>query len=139
MKITQQTLTLLLIFLASSHLAMARHGEYDEEAQAEERIEKELNKKEGRHNPVKAVAEGVKTATVDSTTDLVSGAREAADTKSPVTGTLEGARVGSAKAVQTAAKGVFEVATLGYADTEKMKVQQPKKDSEDVTKFSVGF
>lgn len=139
MKTTQQTLTLLLILAASTHLGMARHGEYDEEARAEERIEKEMNKDEERHNPVKAVAEGVKTAAVDAPAELVTETRDATNMKSPVTGTLEGARVGSANAVKTAAKGVFEVATLGYADTDKMKVQQPKKDSEDVTKFSVGF
>ncbi len=135
---------LAVLVLAALQTGMARKGQYDEEARAREKMEKELqeaskaSRGERLAAPAKNVAEGVKEATIDSTAALVS---ETADqvAEEPVTGTLEGARVGGAKAVTTAAKGVFKVATLGYGDTENMQVEQPKADTDDVTKFKIGF
>jgi len=128
----------LALVLAFSHFAMASHAQYDEEAREVEKIERQTAKS-GMKNPAIGIAHGVKEATVDSTSDLISETAEAMREEPPVLGTLEGARVGGAKAVEHAVKGALKVATLGYADSEKIQVEQPKANTTEVTKYKISF
>jgi len=127
---------LIVVLLSVCQVGMARQEHYDQEARELERMEKEM-KKDGSWRPVQGVAGGVKEATVDSTSDLISETASATAENPPILGTLEGARVGGSKAVEHAAKGVLKVATLGYGDTENMSVEQPARGSDEVTKFKI--
>jgi hypothetical protein len=132
------SLLALTLVLALSHVAMARHGQYDEEAREAEKSP-HRTEMSGVRKAARGITSGVKEATVDSTTGLLSDTAEATKKDPPVLGTLEGARAGGAKAVEHAVKGAFKVATLGYADTDKMQVEQPKANTDEVTKFKIGF
>ncbi len=134
----QFSVFLVICCLAAFQFGMAHKGQYDEVARAEERLEKQKQKENptpSKNNPAKGFAEGVKEATVDSTKDFLSTTADETRDEAPVVGTLEGAKDGGSKAVETAAKGVFKVATFGYGDPSTMKVEEPEKDSQDVTKF----
>ncbi|MFA6599755.1 MAG: hypothetical protein WC352_00015 [Candidatus Omnitrophota bacterium] len=135
----------IVLILAGAFLqagAARNRGQYDEEARAQEKLEKEAtkeNKPSERKNPAKGMVQGVKETTFDSTEQLLSDTAEGTKDGAPVVGTIDGAREGSGRAVDTAIKGAFKVATLGYADVKKVDVQEPKADSDDVTKFRINL
>lgn len=135
------TSTLWLISILSFSLLQvgaARHGQYDDDAREQERIERETEKKESQpYHPVRGIASGIKQSTVTSTSELLEDTVETTAEEAPIKGTVDGAREGSAKAVDNAVKGAFKIATLGYADVKKVDVQQPEASSEDVTKFKI--
>jgi hypothetical protein len=118
---------------------MANRGQYDEEARAQERIEKETRKAEktARKNPVKNFAGGVKQSTYDSATGLIADTAEGTAEDAPVVGTLEGARKGTAKVLDNTVKGVGKVATLGYGDVEHYEVEEPEVGSGEPTKIRI--
>lgn len=132
---------LILIPFLLLNLAMARHGQYDEEAREEERRAKLERKEQGpdRPNPITGIASGVKQAAVDSTTGLISETAESTAEKPPVIGTLEGARDATEGVVDNAVKGVVKVATFGYADVHEVKKEEPEKGSGEPTKFSINW
>ncbi|MFZ5802253.1 MAG: hypothetical protein ACOY3K_03960 [Candidatus Omnitrophota bacterium] len=133
---TRLRIVLILAALSVLHLAMARHGVYDEEAREAEKLGKAAAQSSSRNNPAKGIASGIR-ETVSSPKDVLTETADGTANETPVVGTLEGARVGSSKAVEQAAKGVMKVATLGYGDTDNMKIEEPQADSDDVGKFKI--
>lgn len=131
-----RVLLVLLTVLSLIQLGMGhREGQYDEEAREAERQEKSLQKAEKKNgNNFKNIANGVKQATVDSTTGFISETSEHA-TEDAGAGTLEGARQGTGKVLDNAVRGAFKVATLGYGDTGNYEVKEPEKGSDDTTKI----
>ncbi len=132
-----KSLVLLTAILSLFQLAMGSRGQYDEEAREAEKlakIEQKLNKES--QNPIKRFAGGVKQATVDNTTDLISetaeGTREAS-----VNGTVEGVNRGSQKVLDNTVKGVAKVATLGYGEVDNYEVVEPAKDSDETTTIKI--
>lgn len=132
-------LVLLTAFLSLFQLAMADRGQYDEEAREAERlarIEEKLNKEPKSKNPIRNFAGGIKQATVDNTTDLVSetadGTREAS-----VNSTVEGVNRGSQKVLDNTVKGAVKVATLGYGEVDNYEVVEPTKDSDETTTIKI--
>ena len=134
---------LALMLVLSSALAlqtgMSRRGEYDEEARAQERLEKEQRKAEPHEhvNPIKRFFGGVKQATVDSTTGLISDTTEGTKDNAAVVGTLEGARQGSEKVLDNTVKGASKVATLGYGEVRNYEIQEPEKGKDEPTKIRI--
>ena len=131
----------LLLVLSSLFLqtGMSRRGEYDEEARAQERIEKEQRRaeKHGHTNPFKNMAGGVKQATVDSAAGFVSDTTEGTKENAAVVGTLEGARQGSEKILDNTVKGVSKVATLGYGEVKSYEIQEPESGKDEPTKIKI--
>lgn len=130
-KILSGAVTLALI--ASLNFGMASRDDYDHDARSEETQEIDENK--GFKNPATGIASGVKTATVDTTTGLLTETAEGSK-DGLVTGTLEGARKGTGKVLDGAIKGVAKVATLGQADVSSYEVTQPEVHSADSTNYS---
>ena len=118
---------------------MAHRGQYDEEARATERAEKQAQKEEVKapKNPVKNFAGGIKQATYDSAAGLISDTAKSTSEEAPVIGTLEGARKGTEKVLDNTVKGVAKVATLGYGDVEHYTVEQPAAGSDEPTKVRI--
>ena len=133
--------TVLVLSSALLQTGMSRRGEYDEEARAQERAEKEQRKaeKQGHGNPLKNIAGGVKQATVDSTSGLISDTTEGTRNDAPVAGTLEGARQGTEKVLDNTVKGVSKIATLGYGEVTHYEVQEPEKGKDEPTKIKIKF
>ncbi len=136
-------MALLICTSLTLQLGMGRRaGEYDVEAKREMKQNKEHLKGDahyGNDNPAKGVVEGVKQATVDSTTGLISDTASETVSDVPVRGTLQGARIGSEKVVDNAVKGVFKVATLGYGEVDSYKKEEPEHGSGEPTKFSIAL
>ncbi len=80
---------------------------------------------------------GVKQATVDSTTGLISDTTEGTREDAAVVGTLEGARKGSEKVLDNTVKGVSKVATLGYGEVKNYEIQEPEKGKDEPTKIRI--
>ncbi len=118
---------------------MSRRGEYDEEARAQERIEKQQRKTEEKEhiNPIKRMFGGVKQATVDSTAGLVSETTDGTRENPAVVGTLEGARQGSESVLDNTVKGVSKVATLGYGEVKHYEIEEPESGSDEPTKIKI--
>ena len=130
-----------IIVLTSLFLqtGMSRRGQYDEEARAQERLEKEQRRTE-KHvhtNPFKNMAGGVKQATVDSAAGFVSETTEGTKDNPAVVGTLEGARQGSEKVLDNTVRGVSRVATLGYGEVKNYEIEEPEKGKDDPTKIKI--
>ena len=135
-------LVLLVILLSFFQYAMARKGIYDEDAREEQRLAKEQAKADkAAHRSItpqpKRVAEGVKQATVDSTAGLISDTLEGTAEEAPVKGTLEGARLGTGKVLDSTLKGAVKIATLGYGDLKHYEVEEPASGSGDTTKIKI--
>ena len=131
----------ILCLAALSCLAMARNNgpQYDMEAREQERLAKQ-EKKSGHKSPADAaknIAGGVKQATVDTAAGFVSETAEGTREEAPVVGTLEGARKGTQKVLDSAVKGVGKVATLGYGDVEHYEVEEPEANTDQTTKIKI--
>lgn len=134
-----KSLALLTAFLSLFQLAMADRGQYDEEAREAEklaRIEEKVNKESKSKNPIRNFAGGVKQATVDNTSDLISETAEGTRDKS-VNSTLEGVSRGSQKVLDNTVKGAVKVATLGYGEVDSYEVVEPAKDSDETTTIKI--
>lgn len=140
MKKTALSAILCTLVAASLSLGMGSHGQYDEEARAIERQEKQAKKMsaESSAHPIKNVATGVKQATYDSAKGLVKETAEGTKEETPVIGTIEGVRQGAGKALDSSIKGVAKVATLGMAEDE-YKVEEPEHGSGEPTKVKFNF
>lgn len=130
---------LVLFFLTLSLLQLGmgrREGQYDEEARAMEHQEREMRKleKKERGNPLKNIAGGVKQATYDNATDLVSESSQGA-AEGPINGTVEGVNRGTGKVLDNTVRGVSKVATLGFGEVENYEVSEPEKGTDDTTKI----
>lgn len=142
MKKKAAVVALMILTLASLQYGMARKGIYDEEAREEERWAKQeakAAKAEGRSvlpQPGRMV-EGVKQATVDSTTGLISETVEGTTEEAPVKGTLEGARLGTGKVLDSTLKGAVKVATLGYGELKNYEVEEPASGTDETTKIKI--
>ena len=135
MKVSSFILLAVVLGLSSLQMGMSRRGQYDEEARLEERENKSNHK--GFTNPASGIAEGVKTATVDSTTGFLSETRDSTEEGKPVVGTLEGARKGTGVILDNTVKGALKVATLGQGDVEHYEVKDPEKNSDETTKITL--
>jgi hypothetical protein len=121
-------LVFFILTLSLLQLGMGRReGQYDEEAREAERQERLLRKaeKKERGNPLRNMAGGVKQATYDSTTDLVSESTEG----------VEGVNRGTGKVLDNTVKGVSKVASLGFSEVENYEVSEPEKGSDEPTKI----
>jgi hypothetical protein len=136
-----KSLTLVLILIAFSlpHFGMARNAQYDEEARQIEREEKAaLKASKQSRSKVKNFAGGVKQATYDSTTGLISDTAEGGK-ETPVVGAVEGARRGSKKVLDNTVKGAVKVATLGYGNVDSYEVEEPESGTDEPTKIKLAF
>ena len=127
---------LIIISLAVFQCGMARRGQYDEEAREAERIAKQQRKEESRSGSnIGRVAGGVKEATIDGAAGFLSETIDTSHEEPPVVGTLEGARKGTEKLLDSTVKGAVKVATLGYGEGDNYEVVEPEKGSEEPTKI----
>lgn len=136
-----KTRTLILILgvavLSASHLGMGRNAQYDEDARAADRARKEAIPSEKNIKPVRGIASGVKEAAVDSTAGLISETAQGTANDSPIVGTLEGARLGTGKVLDSAVRGGYKVATLGMGELESYQVEEPEAGTGDTTKITI--
>jgi hypothetical protein len=132
---------LAVISLCALNMGMARNAQYDEEARMAEQEAKRMEKSaEKSKNPLRNIASGVKQATVDSTTGLISDTAHGGSGKNPVViDNIQGAREGSGRALDNAVKGAYKVATLGFDEAETVKVREPEKNTDETTKFSIAI
>ena len=136
----KKNLVILVLIIAATHFGMARSGQYDEEARQEEAIQKQIDQQSQvpeKSHPAKNFATGVKEMTVDNAKDALSDTAGGTISKNPVTGTLEGARVGSDKVIDNTIKGVKKVVSLGYAKDDSYEVQEAEKGSGDAAKIKL--
>ena len=130
--------SLLSIALLLQFGMARREGQYDEEAREQERIEKSARKESKRTgNPVSRIASGVKEATVDSTAGFVSETADGTTSDSLIIGTLEGARKGTGRVLDSTVKGAYKVATLGYGDDPSYVVEEPESGTDEPTKIKI--
>lgn len=133
----------LILSLCVISMGMGRSGQYDEEARDFEKMEKEYNKA-GYDTPsegstVGQMAGGVKQATYDSTKGLLQDTAEGTAENPPVVGTVQGVMKGSGKVLENTSKGIAEVVTLGRADRNSFRVEEPEHKSDDTTKVKFNF
>jgi hypothetical protein len=130
-----------IIGLCLLSLGMARHGQYDEEQRQIDKMDKEM--KDSGYSatqPVKDVASGVKQATYDSTKELVNSTAEGTTDNPPVVGTVKGVYDGTGKVLENTSKGVAKVVTLGHADSNSFRVEEPEhRNEDDTTKVKFNF
>ena len=139
MKRDTAAILLVLLALSTLQLGMAHRGQYDEEAREQERLEKEARKaeKHGHSNPIKNIASGVKQSTVDSASGFVSDTANGTASDTPIIGTIEGARQGTGKVLDSTVKGAYKVATLGYGSEPTYEVEEPESGSGEPTKVRI--
>jgi hypothetical protein len=133
-------LAILMIVIAAANFGMARSGQYDEDAREQEKVQKQMDKQmqvPEEHHPVKNFGTGVKEMTVDNAKDALSDTAAGTLSKNPVTGTLEGARVGGDKVIDNTIKGVKKVVSLGYAKDDSYEVQEAEDHSGDAAKIKL--
>ena len=133
-----------IVLAACIHYGMARNAQYDMEAREQEKLarqqEKQRKKFSEAASPARAAkrfAAGLKQATVDSTAGLISDTAESTREEAPIVGTLEGARKGTEKILDSTVKGVAKVATLGYGDVQHYEVEEPKANTDEPTKIKI--
>jgi hypothetical protein len=133
----------LVLGICALSLGMGRHGQYDDEAREFERMEKEYKKAgyaaETNTDSVGDIAGGVKQATYDSTKGLLQDTAEGTASNAPVVGTVQGAVKGSGKVLENTSKGIAEIVTLGRADRDSFRVEEPEHRSDDTTKVKFNF
>lgn len=140
----QNVLKLCLILgLCVLSVGMGRQGQYDEEARDLERMEKEYKKagytQSNESGHVSDMAAGVKQATYDSTKSLLTETAEGTAENPPVVGTVQGVVKGSGKVLENTSKGIAEIVTLGRADRDSFRVEEPEHGSEETTKVKFNF
>jgi len=134
--------SILILILALSFLQTAmggRHGQYDEEARAIEKLEKEQRKagySEPRSNPAVGIAKGVGTV-ASGPAKMLAETAETTGEEPPIIGTLEGARTGSEQLLDSTLKGAYKVATLGMGNLQSYEVEEPEAGSGDPTKIKL--
>lgn len=140
MKVNSAFIILLVITLGLFQSAMARHAQYDEEAREAERIAKQ-RKKDGlpveEQSAAGRFAGGVKQVSVDSTAGFISETAETTAEEPPIVGTLEGARKGTGKILDSTVKGAVKVVTLGQAEVGDYEVVEPEKGTDEPTKIRI--
>lgn len=136
----KEFLVMLVLAVAAANLGMARSGQYDEDARAQEKIQKQAEKETQvveKSHPVKNFASGVKEMTVDNAKAALGDTAEGTISKNPVAGTLEGARQGGDKVIDNTIKGVKKVVSLGYAKDDSYEVQEAEKGSGNAAKIKL--
>ncbi len=140
MKAKSGFIILLVITLGLFQSAMARNAQYDEEARQAERIAKQ-RKKEGlpvqNESALKRFAGGVKQASVDSAAGFISETAESTAEEPPIVGTLEGARKGTGKILDSTVRGAVKVVTLGKGEVNDYEVVEPEKGTDEPTKIKI--
>jgi hypothetical protein len=130
----------LVLIAAMTTFGMARSGQYDEDARAQEKAQKQAAKEtevpEERH-PAKNFANGIKEVTVDNVKDTLGDTAHGTMSERPVVGTLDGAQQAGEKVVDNTIKGVKKVASLGYAKDDSYEIDQPEKGSGDAAKIKL--
>lgn len=134
---------ILILTIAFFSTAMTNRSQYDKEAstlekaqQAEEKAKKE-DHITGVATPVKGIVTGIKEATVDSATGLVSETMVETTSEPPLVGTLEGARKATGTVLDKTVKGISRIATLGYGKVETYEVKEPEAGSDEPTKITI--
>lgn len=132
---------LMIVCLSLPTLGMSRRGQYDEDARNAEKIQKEMKKSEySATQPVQDIASGVKQATYDSTKGLLKDTAEETAENAPVIGTVKGLVKGSGKVLENTSKGIAKVATLGRADSNSFRVEEPEHGKDgDTSKVKFNF
>jgi hypothetical protein len=130
----------LVLIMAAANFGMARSGQYDEEARAQEKIQKQTAQEteipEKRH-PAKNFAKGVKEMTVDNVKDTLGDTAHGTMSEKPVIGTLDGTQQAGEKVVDNTIKGVKKVASLGYAKDDSYEIEQAEDKSGDAAKIKL--
>ena len=136
----KKILVTLVLVAALANFGMARSGQYDEDARAQEKAQNQLAKETEtpqKSHPAKNFATGVKEMTVDNAKDALADTAGGTISKNPVTGTLEGARQGGDKVIDNTIKGVKKVVSFGYAKDDSYEVQEAEKGSGDAAKIKL--
>ncbi|MFH0984464.1 MAG: hypothetical protein V1882_02895 [Candidatus Omnitrophota bacterium] len=130
----------LVLISAITGFGMARSGQYDEDARAQEKIQKQMDVEtatpEERH-PMKNFATGVKEVTYDNVRDTLSDTAKGTAHEKPIVGTLDGTQQAGEKVVDNTIKGVKKVASLGYAKDDSYEIAQPEKGSGEAAKIKL--
>ena len=133
-------LVILVLLATVANLGMSRRGQYDEEARAQEKVQKQMDQDAQtpeKSHPAQNFATGVKQMTVDNAKDALADTAEGTISKHPIAGTLEGARQGGDKVIDNTIKGVKKVVSLGYAKDDSYEVQEAEKGSGDAAKIKL--
>jgi len=133
-------LVVLVLAIAAANLGLRSGPQYDEEARAQEKIQKQMDQEnqvpEERH-PAKNFAAGVKEMTVDNVTDTLGDTAHGTMSEKPVVGTLDGTQQAGEKVVDNTIKGVKKVVSLGYAKNDNYEIEQAEKGSGDPAKIKL--
>lgn len=133
-------LVVLVLAIAAANLGLRSGPQYDEEARAQEKIQKQMDQEnqvpEERH-PAKNFATGVKEMTVDNVTDTLGDTAHGTMSEKPVVGTLDGTQQAGEKVVDNTIKGVKKVVSLGYAKNDNYEIEQAEKGSGDPAKIKL--
>lgn len=124
----------MIIALAIPQFGMSRKGQYDEEARQAEKEAKQARKLK---NPATGIASGVKEVAYDGTKGFLSDTANETREDPLLVGTLEGARKGSGKILDSTVKGAVKVATLGQGDLKEYEVIEPESGSDEVTAIKI--
>ncbi len=89
-------------------------------------------------SPVKGMASGVKQVAYEGPKDF---AKEtvAVPKKPTITNVVESVNKGTKKLLDHTIKGAYKVATLGMSDLDSYEVEEPKKGSDEPTKFKISI
>ena len=133
-------LVVLVLAIAAANLGLRSGPQYDEEARAQEKIQKQMDQEnqvpEERH-PAKNFATGVKEMTVDNVKDTLGDTAHGTMSERPVVGTLDGTQQAGEKVVDNTIKGVKKVVSLGYAKNDNYEIEQAEKGSGDPAKIKL--
>jgi len=131
---------MFVLLAAVTQLGMARSGQYDEDARAQEKLQKQTDQETQvpeKSHPAKNFATGVKEMTVDNVKDTLSDTGSSTLHEKPVVGTLDGTQQAGEKVVDNTIKGVKKVASLGYAKDDSYEIEQAEKGSGDAAKIKL--
>ncbi|MFH1208015.1 MAG: hypothetical protein V1673_00465 [Candidatus Omnitrophota bacterium] len=133
-------LVILVLLTTVIQLGMARSGQYDEDARAQEKIQKQMDNENltpEKSHPAKNFATGVKEMTVDNVKDTLDDTAHSTMSEKPVVGTLDGTQQAGEKVVDNTIKGVKKVVSLGYAKNDHYEIEQAEKGSGDAAKIKL--
>ena len=122
MKKIEFFLSFLFVFLASTSPGLADGGGSAAKSPAPEHF-----------------ASGVKKIAYDAPKDLVKETVEEIPKKPPIVSVVEGVNRGTQKFIDHTIKGAYRVATLGTSELESYEVEEPKKGSDEPTKFKISL
>ncbi|HPW76874.1 MAG: hypothetical protein BWY44_00383 [Candidatus Omnitrophica bacterium ADurb.Bin292] len=130
----------LILVTAFFNAAMARSGQYDEDARAQEKTQKQFTQEARapeKRTPLKTIGSGIKEITYDNVRDVTKDTTQGAVSKTPVIGTLDGTQQAGEKVVDNTIRGVKKVASFGLAKDDSYTIEEAEKGSGDAAKIKL--